>query len=152
RHLPVYDQLRYATISAPGTAFDGFGVPAGQSGEGLRTLVWPYLLHRLRQLGATAAPALVYGRYPVVDSSFGGNDPRRVVALILKTADEAWTVNLDNDGMNQNSGGVLQIVSPRGRPISPFTTIAAASGDGTVLNWLAGPKFDAPWVHQSTAL
>jgi hypothetical protein len=152
RHLPVYDQLRYGPVAAPGTAYDGFGVLAGQSGEGLCTLVWPYLLHRLRQLGATQAPSLTYGCYPVVDSSYGFNDPRRVTVWILKTADEAWTINLDNDGRNQDSGGVLQILSPRGRPINPFTTIATAIGDGTVLNWLAGPKFDSPWVHQSTAL
>jgi hypothetical protein len=152
RHFPAYDQLRYATVVAPGTPYDGYGVPAGQSGEGLRTLVWPYLLHSLRKLGVTEAPSLAYGCYPVVDSSYGFNDKRRVVVYILKTIDEAWTINLDNDGRNQDSGGVLQILSPRGRPINPYTTIAAAIGDGTVLNWLAGPKFDSPWVFQSTAL
>ncbi len=152
RHMPVYDQLRYGTIIAPGTAFDGFGVPAGQSGEGLRTLVWPYLLHRLRQLDLKEAPALTYGRYPVVNSGYGNNDPRRVVVLILKTADEAWTLNIDNDGRNQDSGGVLQIVSPRGRPINPFTTYAIVAGGGTVLNWVSGPKFDVPWVQRSGAL
>ncbi len=152
RHLPVYDQLRYGTVIAPGTAFNGYGVPAGQSGEGLRTLIWPYLLHRLRQLGATQAPSLTYGCYPVVNSSFGNNDPRRVTVWILKTADEAWTINLDNDGRNQDSGGVLQILSPRGRPINPFTTYAMAVGDGTILNWISGPKFDVPWVQRSGAL
>jgi YetA-like protein len=152
RHLPVYDQLRYATVVAPGTAYDGYLALAGESGEGLRTLVWPYLLHSLRQLGVTEAPTLNYGCYPVVDSAFGFNDPRRIVIYILKTIDEAWTINLDNDGRNQDSGGVLQIFSPRGRPISPYTTVAAATGDGTILKWIAGPKFDSPWVFRSTSL
>jgi len=152
RHLPIYDQLRYATAVAPETLFDGYGVPAGQSGEGLRTLVWPYLLHRLRRLGATAAPPLTWGCYPVVNSSFGYNDPRRVVVYVRKTADEAWTINLDNDGREQDSGGVLQILSPAGRPISPYTSIGEIRGDGTTLIWISGPKFDSPWIHQSTAL
>jgi hypothetical protein len=97
-------------------------------------------------------PNLVYGCYPVVDSSYGSNDPRRVVVYILKTTDEAWTINFDNDGREQDSGGVLQIFSPRGRPISPYTTIAAAMGDGTILSWISGPKFDSPWVYRATAL
>ncbi|HEV3415540.1 MAG TPA: hypothetical protein VG056_01950, partial [Pirellulales bacterium] len=152
RHLPFYDQLRYATVAAPNSDYDGFGALAGQSGEGLRTLVWPYLLHSLRTLGVKSPPNLVYGCYPVVDSSYGSNDPRRVVVYILKTTDEPWTVNLDNDDRNQDSGGVLQILSPRGRPISPYTTIAAAIGDGTVLTWVSGPKFDSPWVYRATSL
>jgi hypothetical protein len=152
RHLPIYDQLRNATAVAPESAFDGYGVPAGQSGEGLRTLVWPYLLHHLRRLGATAAPQLTWGCYPVVDSSFGYNDPRRVVVYIRKTNDEAWAINLDNDGREQDSGGVLQILSSQGRPINPYTSLGQISGDGTVLTWVAGPKFDSPWIHRSTAM
>lgn len=152
RHVSIYDQLRWATVSAPGTAYHGFGVPAGQSGEGLRSLVWPYLLHQLRRLGVSAAPPLTYGCYPVVESSYGLNDPRRVIVYILKTTDEAWTINLDSDGREQDSGGVLQILNPRLQPINPFTTIASAIGDGTVLQWLSGPKFDSPWIHKSAAL
>jgi hypothetical protein len=59
---------------------------------------------------------------------------------------------LDNDGREQDSGGVLQILSPQGRPNNPYTSLGEISGDGTVLTWLAGPKFDSPWIHHSTAL